>query len=83
MGRTPERGVFRSTTGGQSFDKVLYKDENIGAADLAFDPSNTQTVYAVLWAARVAPGRFVAESLSFLRAAAYLSPLMVVTVGVR
>jgi photosystem II stability/assembly factor-like uncharacterized protein len=54
-GPNKERGVFRSTNGGQSFEKILYKDENIGAADLAFDPSNTQTMYAVLWAARVAP----------------------------
>src|SRR5258705_2096907 len=54
-GPNPERGVFRSTDGGQSFQKILYKDENVGAADLAFDPSNTQTIYAVLWAARVAP----------------------------
>ena len=54
-GPNQERGVFRSTNGGQSFEKVLYKDENIGAADLAFDPSNTQTIYAALWAARVAP----------------------------
>jgi photosystem II stability/assembly factor-like uncharacterized protein len=54
-GPNPERGVFRSTDGGQSFQKVLYKDENTGAADLAFDPTNPQTIYAVLWAARVAP----------------------------
>src|SRR5713226_2976776 len=54
-GANKERGVFRSTNGGQSFEKILYNDENIGAADLAFDPSNTQTIYAVLWAARVAP----------------------------
>jgi len=54
-GPNAERGVFRSTDGGQSFQKVLYKDENTGGADLAFDPSNPQTVYAVLWAARVAP----------------------------
>jgi photosystem II stability/assembly factor-like uncharacterized protein len=54
-GSNKERGVFRSTNGGQSFEKVLYKDENIGAADLVFDPSSTQTIYAVLWAARVAP----------------------------
>src|ERR1700692_4531648 len=54
-GPNAERGVFRSTDGGQTFQKILYKDENIGAADLAFDPSNTQTIYAVLWAARVAP----------------------------
>ena len=54
-GSNAERGVFRSTDGGQSFQKVLYKDENTGAADLAFDPTNPQTIYAVLWAARVAP----------------------------
>jgi photosystem II stability/assembly factor-like uncharacterized protein len=54
-GPNEERGVFRSTDGGQTFAKVLYKDENTGAADLAFDPSNSQTIYAVLWAARVAP----------------------------
>src|SRR6266852_1035836 len=54
-GPNPERGVFRSTDGGQSFQKILYKDENTGAADLAFDPSNPQTIYADLWAARVAP----------------------------
>ena len=54
-GPNAERGVFRSTDGGQSFEKVLNKDENTGAADLAFDPTNSQTVFAVLWAARVAP----------------------------
>ena len=54
-GPNAERGVFRSTDGGETFQKILYKDENTGAADLAFDPSNPRTVYAVLWAARVAP----------------------------
>jgi photosystem II stability/assembly factor-like uncharacterized protein len=54
-GPNEERGVFRSRDGGLSFEKVLYKDENTGAADLAFDPANPQIVYATLWAARVAP----------------------------
>lgn len=54
-GPNAERGVFRSTDGGDTFKKVLYKDENIGAADLAFDPGNSEVIYAVLWAARVAP----------------------------
>jgi photosystem II stability/assembly factor-like uncharacterized protein len=54
-GPNVERGVFRSTDGGESFQKVLYKDENTGAVDLAFDPANPQTVYAVLWAARQGP----------------------------
>src|SRR6266851_5748169 len=54
-GPNAERGVFRSTDGGQTFQRILYKDENTGAADLAFDPTNSQAIYAVLWAARVAP----------------------------
>jgi len=66
-GPNTERGVFRSTDGGQSFQKVLYKDENTGAADLAFDPANPQTIYAVLWAARVAPWE-IRSGESFIRA---------------
>ncbi|MCA1611561.1 MAG: glycoside hydrolase [Acidobacteria bacterium] len=54
-GPNPERGVFRSTDGGQSWEKVLYRDENTGAIALAFDPKNPQVVYADLWAARQAP----------------------------
>ncbi|HEV2690851.1 MAG TPA: glycoside hydrolase, partial [Bryobacteraceae bacterium] len=54
-GPNRERGVFRSIDGGQSFQKVLYKDENTGAVDLAFDPVNPRIVYAVLWAARQGP----------------------------
>ena len=54
-GANPERGVFRTTNGGKTWEKVLYKDENTGAVALAFDPSDAQTVYAVLWAARQGP----------------------------
>ncbi len=54
-GPNPERGVFRSTDGGQNWEKVLYKDENTGAVALAFDPKNPQILYADLWAARQAP----------------------------
>jgi len=50
-----ERGVFRSTDGGQSWQKVLYKDENTGAVDLAVDPDNSQTVFATLWRTRRPP----------------------------
>jgi len=52
---SPDRGVYRSTDGGQNWKKVLYKDENAGAEDLAFDPSNPQTIYATLWATRRPP----------------------------
>jgi photosystem II stability/assembly factor-like uncharacterized protein len=54
-GPNTERGVFRSTDGGKTFEKVLYKDENTGAIALAFDPKNSRTVYSVLWAARQGP----------------------------
>ena len=54
-GPNSERGVFRSTDGGETWQKALYKDENTGAADLAFDPTNPEIVYAVLWAARQGP----------------------------
>jgi photosystem II stability/assembly factor-like uncharacterized protein len=54
-GPNVERGVFRSTDGGESWQKVLYKDENTGAVDLAFDPTNPANVYAVMWAARQGP----------------------------
>ncbi len=54
-GPNAERGVFRSTDGGLSWTKVLGPDENTGAFDVVFDPSNAQTVYAVLWAGRQAP----------------------------
>jgi photosystem II stability/assembly factor-like uncharacterized protein len=66
-GPNAERGVFRSGDGGATFKKVLYKDENTGAADLAFDPSNQQIIYAVLWAARVAPWE-VRDGSSFISA---------------
>ncbi|HXL81824.1 MAG TPA: hypothetical protein VN951_13185 [Pyrinomonadaceae bacterium] len=52
FGPNTERGVFRSTNGGKSWTKVLYKDENTGAIDLAFDPDNSRTVYASLWNVR-------------------------------
>lgn len=54
-GPNAERGVYRSLDGGKTFSRVLYRDENTGAIDLAFDPSNAQTVYAVLWASRRSP----------------------------
>ena len=54
-GANAERGVFRTTDGGKTWEKVLYKDENTGAVALAFDPADAQTVYAVLWAARQGP----------------------------
>jgi photosystem II stability/assembly factor-like uncharacterized protein len=54
-GPNAERGVFRSTDGGASWQKVLYKDENTGARQVEFDPSNSSRIYAVLWSSRQFP----------------------------
>ena len=54
-GPNPERGIFRTTDGGKTFEKVLFKNENIGAAGVAIDPSDTNVVYATLWEAREGP----------------------------
>jgi photosystem II stability/assembly factor-like uncharacterized protein len=54
-GPNEERGIFRSVDGGASFQRVLYKDENTGGADVVVDPTNAETVYAVLWESRQAP----------------------------
>ena len=54
-GPHPDRGVYRSRDGGTTWQKVLFKGDGIGAIDLAFDPSNPQTVYAALWAVRRPP----------------------------
>jgi photosystem II stability/assembly factor-like uncharacterized protein len=51
-GPNPERGIFRTTDGGKTWDKVLYKDENTGGIDVAFDPRNPNIVFGALWQAR-------------------------------
>ena len=54
-GANPDRGVYRSRDGGASWEKVLFKSDNVGAIDLAFDPENAQIVYATLWNTRRPP----------------------------
>jgi photosystem II stability/assembly factor-like uncharacterized protein len=54
-GAGPERGIFRSTDGGETFRKVLYRDEDTGAVDVVLDPKDPRTLYAVLWESRQAP----------------------------
>ncbi len=48
-GPNTERGVYRSLDGGQTFEKVLYRDEYTSANDLLMDPVDPNTLYATLW----------------------------------
>ena len=54
-GPNEERGIFRSTDGGNTWQKVLYKDENTGGSDVEMDTSNPDVVYASLWEMREGP----------------------------
>ena len=44
-----ERGVFKTTDGGRSWEKVLFVDERTGAIDLVVDPSDPDRLYATTW----------------------------------
>ena len=52
FGPNPERGVFKTSDGGRSWNKVLYVDENTGATDLVIDPSNPNTLFAATYQRR-------------------------------
>ncbi|HTV02038.1 MAG TPA: hypothetical protein VMF13_15930, partial [Luteitalea sp.] len=47
--RTPDRGVYRSTDGGKTWTRTLFRDEGTGAVDLTLDPANPDIVFATLW----------------------------------
>src|ERR1700757_1226030 len=48
-GSNEERGVFRTTDGGATWQKVLFKDNKTGAIAVVFDPNNSNTLFASLW----------------------------------
>ena len=54
-GPNAERGIFRSTDGGKSFQKVLFKDDYTGGADVVLAPNDPNTVYAALWSHQYGP----------------------------
>ena len=54
-GPNAERGVYRSSDGGRTWQKVLSKDENTGGSDIEIDPSNPDVIYASLWESREGP----------------------------
>ena len=58
FGPNEERGVLRTKDGGKTWQKLLYRDADTGAVDLAMDPSNPNLIYATLWQIRRKPWTF-------------------------
>jgi photosystem II stability/assembly factor-like uncharacterized protein len=54
-GASEERGIYRSTDGGATWKKVLFKDANTGGSHVAIDPQHPDTVYACTWESRLGP----------------------------
>ena len=57
-GPNEERGVFKTTDGGRTWEKVLYIDQDTGCSDLDIDLTNPRNVYAGMWTFRRRPWRF-------------------------
>lgn len=51
----PERGVFKTTDGGETWNKILYANDTTGCADLVMDPSNPNKLIAAMWQFRRTP----------------------------
>ncbi|HZF66607.1 MAG TPA: glycosyl hydrolase, partial [Gemmatirosa sp.] len=48
-GPSRERGIYKSTDGGRTWQQLLFRDERTGASDLVLDPTNPDVMYAALW----------------------------------
>jgi photosystem II stability/assembly factor-like uncharacterized protein len=59
FGPNPERGVYRTTDGGKAWEKVLLRDPDTGASDVALDPANPRIVFAGFWQMRRRPWELV------------------------
>ncbi len=49
FGPNPERGVFKTTDGGKSWQKILFRNDSTGISDLVMDPNDPNTLYAAFW----------------------------------
>ena len=58
FGPNKERGIFKSTDGGSTWNQVLYKSDEAGAADLSMDITNPRILYAAIWQAKREPFNF-------------------------
>ena len=55
FGPNQERGVYRSSNGGRTWERILFANENAGAIDLVMDPTNPRVLYASTWRVRRTP----------------------------
>jgi photosystem II stability/assembly factor-like uncharacterized protein len=55
FGPNPERGIYRTINGGTTWERVLSKDADTGASDIAIDPNNPRILFAGLWQTRRKP----------------------------
>jgi len=54
-GPNPDRGVYRSTDGGKTWQRILFKDDKTGAIDISFDPRNPNVMFAAMYQAQRTP----------------------------
>jgi photosystem II stability/assembly factor-like uncharacterized protein len=59
FGPNEERGVYRTTDGGKNWKRVLFKDKDTGASDVALDPSSPRMLLAGLWQTRRKPWEYI------------------------
>jgi len=58
-GPQEERGIFRTTNGGKTWERVLFTDSDTGASDLVMDPNNPRILFAGMWPMKITTwGRF-------------------------
>jgi photosystem II stability/assembly factor-like uncharacterized protein len=55
----PERGVYKTTDGGKTWRKILFRNDSTGVSDLVLDPSDPSTIYAAFWQAGRTPWTLV------------------------
>ncbi|MDP2959502.1 MAG: hypothetical protein Q8N53_23990 [Longimicrobiales bacterium] len=63
FGRNAERGVFRSTDGGDTWEKVLFVNDSTGVVDIAMNPANPRIVFATAWRAQRLPWTMISGSM--------------------
>ncbi|HSW29830.1 MAG TPA: hypothetical protein VLH75_10150 [Longimicrobiales bacterium] len=63
FGRNPERGVYRSRDGGDTWERVLFLNDSTGAVSLALNPTDPNEIYAGMWRAERKPWTLISGSL--------------------